>query len=358
MLKELTIHNFQCHRDVALSFVQGVNVIAGTSDAGKSAILKALLWVLTNRPQGLAFRSWQCAKGDTVSVKLTLDDFVVTRWRDERSNEYVAESKTAKEPTRYVAMKSDVPSDLDKVLNLAPVNIQTQFQPHFLLAVSSAEVSRVLNDACDLSVIDTVVRGITGISNAAKATVTATEQELERLNVELNSLAWADGVEKMMASVQAEYGRIVVRQNAVDTLQSLIEALLTVHEYTKEAYARLDAMRSVDAVAELVTDVASQEVKCQQFAALIDRLRSVDVKLKDIHTLPDDILAKADKACSGLTEIGESVERMEDVCSALSLIEAKIRQVKRKQEEIEDKIRAFWKETPICPLCGQEVNHG
>ena len=66
MIKQLNIHNFQSHEDSSLNFTEGVNVIIGASDSGKSAIIRALKFVVYNSPSGSDMRSWW---GGETSVK-------------------------------------------------------------------------------------------------------------------------------------------------------------------------------------------------------------------------------------------------------------------------------------------------
>jgi len=64
MLKTLRGENFQSWRELLMTLSPGVNVIVGESDAGKSAIMRMLRLLITNRPSGDAYRSWW--GGDTV----------------------------------------------------------------------------------------------------------------------------------------------------------------------------------------------------------------------------------------------------------------------------------------------------
>jgi exonuclease SbcC len=53
MIDHVAIKNFQSHKNTNIDFQRnGVNVIVGTSDQGKSAILRAILWAVNNRPMG------------------------------------------------------------------------------------------------------------------------------------------------------------------------------------------------------------------------------------------------------------------------------------------------------------------
>ena len=63
MLIQLVIENFQSHEKTALEFCSGINTIVGSSNSGKSAILRALYWVVYNKPGGFGFSShWNLDK--------------------------------------------------------------------------------------------------------------------------------------------------------------------------------------------------------------------------------------------------------------------------------------------------------
>lgn len=53
--ERLLIENFQSHEQTEVFFTEGLNVFVGPSDSGKSAILRALRWVLYNEPKGTDF---------------------------------------------------------------------------------------------------------------------------------------------------------------------------------------------------------------------------------------------------------------------------------------------------------------
>ena len=57
MIQSLALKNFQSHKDTLIKFDPGVNVIVGSTDSGKSAIIRALRWLVWNRPIGDKMRS-------------------------------------------------------------------------------------------------------------------------------------------------------------------------------------------------------------------------------------------------------------------------------------------------------------
>ena len=86
MIKEIDIVNFQSHKSTHLDLVPGVNVIVGASDSGKSAIIRALRWLIWNRPVGDAFIShW--ADGGFVNIVTDQMD-VIQRAKGPGGNQY------------------------------------------------------------------------------------------------------------------------------------------------------------------------------------------------------------------------------------------------------------------------------
>ena len=114
MIHQLHIKNFQSHKDTKLDFVEGVNVIVGTTDSGKTALLRALRWLFRNRPTGDEFRSWW--GGDT-QVEVRLDDGEVMR---QKGNENLYYHRGV----AYKAFGTDVPEEISKHLNIDEINLQ------------------------------------------------------------------------------------------------------------------------------------------------------------------------------------------------------------------------------------------
>ena len=150
MIEVLKLKNFQSHEKSSLEFCGGVNCIVGSSDSGKTALLRALNWVINNRPTGDSFRShWG---GDTV-VDIMLDEQLIRRERTKKTNLYLIDS--AYDPKEeFKAFGTDVPEEVTKVLNFSSLNFQNQMDAPFLLSSGAGEVVRYLNQVVDLDVID------------------------------------------------------------------------------------------------------------------------------------------------------------------------------------------------------------
>jgi len=86
MINSLHIKNFQSHPDSFFEFSPGMNVFIGDSDVGKSAIRRALEWLIFNRPISDSFRSWW--EGDTEVTVVTSEGNIITRIKQKSKNIY------------------------------------------------------------------------------------------------------------------------------------------------------------------------------------------------------------------------------------------------------------------------------
>ena len=72
MITKIEIKNFQSHKDTMIDFDKGINSICGESDNGKTAIIRAIRWVIENRPLGTDKLNsfWNKDFKEEMSVKL------------------------------------------------------------------------------------------------------------------------------------------------------------------------------------------------------------------------------------------------------------------------------------------------
>jgi len=151
MIKNIQIKDFQSHKDSQLTLDPGVNVVIGSSDCGKSSIIRAIKWVTQNRPQGDSFRNNQLKPKEEVKVDLTFKEgSTVSRLKSSKINSYVVGKKELK------ALRSDVPEEVKKLIRIKEVNLQSQHpsDQYFLLTDSPGQVAKKFNEVVGLEIMD------------------------------------------------------------------------------------------------------------------------------------------------------------------------------------------------------------
>lgn len=174
-LTRLVLRNFQRHRKLVLPLSSQVTTIIGDTDAGKSAVLRALRWACRNKPNGADFvRHGQ----KRCRVLVRTEGHKIERRRG-KENSYFLDGSELK------AFGSDVPSPVQKVLRLTDLNFQLQHDPPFWFALSAGELAQRLNEIVNLSKIDSFHKRIRAGQSKAKAEVEVRREAARKLKAEL-----------------------------------------------------------------------------------------------------------------------------------------------------------------------------
>ena len=226
-MHRLIIKNFQSHKETVLELSPTVNSFEGVSDSGKSAILRAMLWCLTNKPDGTAFASnWAKDKKGKLKERVSVSIDNITRFRDGAVNGYI-KYISGKDPQEYEALKGTVPPDIENAVNIGAVNIQRQMDPPFLLASTPGDAARYVNELVGLEEIDSYQKALKG---KAHDNATSLKDEAKRL---------ADAEASL-----SQYDWVVGAKEKVEEL-SCVDAACTSLEADLAKLADLDALEEV-----------------------------------------------------------------------------------------------------------------
>lgn len=230
MITRIILHNFQCHRDVTVELGRST-VLQGNSNSGKTAILRALYWVIYNTPSGDSYVSYW-AKGKTrfkadeyTSVTVHVDGHVIERRRSNDFNGYVVDG------TVYDALRTTVPEEVTHIFNIADASVQRQMDAPFLLSSTPGEASQYLNSLAGLGCVDEIL-------SIAKRKVADTSADLERetvtrdgLDTEIKSYAWVDSAEDLCRKADDAGQRIAEAMRTRDDLSRTLDSYRGIRKY-------------------------------------------------------------------------------------------------------------------------------
>jgi exonuclease SbcC len=301
-LLKVNITNFQSHKESELEFTDGVNVIIGPSDAGKSAIFRAIYWVITNRPLGDSFRSYW--GGDT-RVDLHFDDVIISRLKGDSDNQYII---TNESPLVLKAFGTDTPEEVVKLLSLDDINIQSQIDPPFLLANTPGEVAQLLNKAASIDDIDKAMSNLKSYYNETKRSKTYLEKQIIDIQEELQ-----------------QYDNLPELEKLVDVFEHMVrEAEMYIGQYDR-------------------------------LSELVDRIYNVQDELSKFKDV-DNYLSLLNEALTSLEELNlikGRVKQISDLVTKIKNIETSIIKTEKTIEQLEKEYKELAPET--CPLCGNPM---
>jgi DNA repair protein SbcC/Rad50 len=352
MINKLTIHNFQSHRDSVLEFSDGVNVIIGPTDNGKSAILRSLIWIITNKPSGDDFKSnWG---GETI-INVSDDNFAIERSKG-ITNSYTIIRKADLQGQLFTAFGTGVPEEVVKLLNIGEINIQYQLEGPFLLSASSGEVARYLNKIVNLDNIDTTLANIAKTYREEKNLLSNTKTNIEVHKANLAEYDWIDDAEKELVKLELLDSEIEDDRWERMALSEMLQDIISLSEEIKSFEPQVLVLPKIDTLLNL-----NEEIK-----QLKEEAFSLDDLLSLIHEDKDKIITLGNKA-KQLSQIEESWNLHAEIIR--DLIEYKIiDSLYNKITDMEMEVKALEKNyiklnkeiekimPDVCPLCGQRVH--
>lgn len=269
MLTSLRLHDFQKHRDLTIQFGQ-VTTIIGPSDAGKSAVLRALRWLCLNRPAGEGYiRFGTKAAWSRVEV----DGTRIVRRRGPGANLYVLGEQELR------AFGSEVPDLIAGLLNLDDVNFQGQHDAPFWFSLTPGQVARELNRIVNLERIDRTQRHLQKKLTEARHGLGFAKERLAKAVQEQKRLAWVGEASK-------EWERIEERASTIARVRSTIDGI-------RDLSRRVRTLESSVNRALEIGEGAGLEL--QRIGERQERMRQREKEWADLGKLVKEIERKADE---------------------------------------------------------------
>lgn len=352
MIDRISIANFQSHPETVLELVPGINTIIGSSDSGKSAIFRAILWVVENRPTGSAFvSSWSLdEKGKMKSatgVTIGRGEEHVSRLRNSNLDSHVNCYELNGTPLE--AMKTAVPEPIAKWLNLAPVNVQKQLDAPFLLSASAGEVARFFNSVVNLDDIDRALSLVDKKRRENDRLLRSAREGIVEKEEGLIALDWIDEAGPLLQRSLATERRV---QAARDDLSRTEELIHSITDTQKELESMPD-FTAASKLAEKLTQIQQEACEVQRERDSVNGLvNRTNLAQKVLREMPN--LEKAQ-------QLGEKIERVlreqSDTKNRINTVKCDLltyREYQRNILAMKKRIEACEKDLPeTCPLCRQ-----
>ena len=347
MIKSIRLLNFQSHADTTLKFSEGVNIIIGASDSGKTAIIRALRWMVTNRPSGDSFRStW----GGKTSVEMLTDDAHVVRSKD-KEGEYIVGD------LHFKAFGTDVPQEVTDALRFNDINLQQQLDAPFLLSLTPGDVASHFNKIAKFESID---KGNTNVNSAIRE-ITAeikfkTQQETqliedvkkyEHLDMFETDVEVLEHLEKSKAALGNSFGKLQTLASSYKSTKAQMEEYshaLSLDGVVSEVLSLFEKKRKVVTNHDKLYKLTAEWYFNKSHMEHIEETLSLEKPVNELLKLMTD-----------RKMLVEGKRKLSDVLSSLVGIQDRISKgnafISLKNEEWE-------KEMPVggsCPLCNQTI---
>lgn len=355
MIRSVTITNFEAHKSTHLEFDKGLNVLRGSSGAGKSSIKRAILWVLTNRPSAGQVVSWWAvnSKGkqtEETRVTITLDDgTTISRIKSDILNGYQINDERPLE-----AVGTSVPEEVSKLLNMSDVNSQIQLAAPFLISQSASYVAQYINDIVDMSEADRYQSAIESKRRKCNADMVANAEAIKNTTEELTHFGWLEEAEKRINRIE----KIETDTSKLDADASAIRKSIADVEYHTQKLESCDVIPEAESLSLKILDlILCIKDSTKWKLSLSDSIQQIQKHQKAL----DDgaVVEKAEKCVRRITRIldeqkslASDVAYIKDLIGRKTVAESNLSTV---SEELDVEERAF-KLIEFCPTCGSKLD--
>ena len=356
MIQELIIQNFDSHKKTLLEFSPRINTIVGTSNSGKTSILRSLYWAIYNRPLGNSHISfWNKNEKDepikSSYVKVKVNNNTIERRKGkvkkidhpEKFNGYIINDENYLE-----AIGQDIPEQVSKLFNIDNVNIQKQMDAPFLLSDSAGEVARFFNNTIRLDLIDRILSKVESKKRENNKEKNKTENELFLIEKDIGNYIWLDDAQVLIDKIE----KIEERYN------NRIEKKETLEEYIEEYENKINIINEFSLILSAEPLVKKVELL----------LESLNEKREDFDQLVSSFTdwQRQDKIIKGsadfsiinnlIIKINNLQIELNDKNKKFTLLQNNIEDYENNKEDIikyNKDIKWYEKQLPnTCPLCG------
>lgn len=301
-IKRVLVENFQSHEKSEFEFVNGLNVIVGPSDQGKSAVIRAIKWVLFNEPRGSEFIR-NGASLARVEAEFS-NGFKIVRERSSSKNRYTLINPDGKTNV-FEGFGNDVPEEIKSVHGIYKVlidsdssvclNIGEQLEAPFLIAETGSTKAKAIGRLTGVHIIDEAIRECISDIKKESQILSKYNKEKDELTEKIYSFKDLDTIETKISQCEDIIKEI---SNCIDKYKKLLK---NNDEYKKNNEEAAKARKLI----EQMKDIEFAE---NMLHILSDKIIQV-IRLKDYYAKLVTIYKEIEKNKS-LIEASKNISRV------------------------------------------------
>jgi len=340
MLERFAAKNFQCHGKIDVDTSGGVTAIVGPSDSGKSALIRILRWLATNRPKGIGF----IKDGEkSAQARMKIDGHTIKRTRSKNRNVYELDKM------KFGAFGLEVPEEIEALLNMGEENWQGQHDPPFWFTKSAPELARELNEIVDLQSIDVAVSRVSANLREVNDDIKVYESGVEEEEKASEKLDWVEKADEQLKAIESladesaeDRTRLAFLEHLIEErgkYTSMVDVLSRKLVWASKICSRIEEFRHTQEEVEILEEMIDESIGHQESASL---------------ELPD--LEPMGAALSALRVASDEAGRLATVVQSANNWNKRTMTCERDLELAEEEF--VKKVGNNCPYCGTEMNDG
>lgn len=294
---KVIIENFQSHERTELELDSGINVIVGQSDKGKSAIIRAIKWVLQNEPKGSDF-----VRHGTDFCRVTIetsDGYRITRLKKKNKNIYIVQDPAGR-VQKFENFGNEIPEEVLQATGVRKIkidadkdfalNISEQLDPPFLLSETGSVKAKTIGSIVKTHLIDAAERDLQRDILNLSGEVKEINAQIEEIDREL-----------------LNYGNIVEQGKIIEKMDQLIQKLQDINAVAEKLQYLNRRLVGIDQEIKRNAIILSKLKNLSELEVMYSRLKEMFQTQKHLVSLH----AKFKDREKGISETAETLKMLE-----------------------------------------------
>jgi len=363
-ITKLELLHFQKHTHLILEFVNGVNIIHGETDAGKSCVVRAIKWIFFNEPKGDCIRK-EGTKQTSVKVWLSNGN-IVERLKSDTVNAYIINEDNK---NRYDSIGKQIPTEVRKVLGINPLevdgeeiilNVANQISLPFLMDKSGTFRNKLFNKLTGADLLDNAMQGLNSdLLHINKEEKSENISLIQKTNEFKELFIERETKNELYKKLLMSFNLVKTKQN---NILKLIEFKEKINKIEEDININQKKMESIKFVDENKLDTLDYTInKLEILNELLYNIKQNKTGLLEVEELNNKIkipnidINSIRNKIEQLTRLQKTIKDLNNIDK---LSEAYIEELEQRNVQIvEDKIKyaQLLKECKICPTCGKST---
>ncbi|SDX15322.1 AAA domain-containing protein [Marininema mesophilum] len=282
----LLIENFQSHERTEVDFSSGLNVFVGPSDSGKSAILRALRWLLYNQPKG---KDYIRVGKERCRVTLTLmDGTKICRERSASINRYTI-NRPGEEEMVFEGFGGQVPLEVMEAHGMHPLKLDTdwhmpaqfgtQLEAPFLLSETGGVKAKSIGRISGAHLIDIALQGTVKDMRSLSSEMKHDLEESNRLQESLKTYDELPNQLERLEQAEQSLQQAEILRKRLERLETARRALQGCREKMATERLRLEKLIHLPSIEEKVMELTQDHLRRQKMERIAHRYQRTSAEI-------------------------------------------------------------------------------
>ncbi len=277
-ITKVRIENFQSHADTEFDLSPGINLIVGSSEGGKSAILRAINFALHNEPRGDDF-----IRMDETETRVSVwwsDGCYLCRIKGERNSVLIRDKDGFEQTLDRIG--TTLPKEALDVLGFPPIDDESgpiayadQHQPLFLVTLSASELPRTISRLTGIDDFEAAAEILNKQANAANKQIKDSTKRIENYNIQLKKYENLDDQLDHLSAMEDIAEKIDEMSSSAESAKSLKNNYEELMKIGRAAYKSL----------KKAENIAQFSPKLKEIGVSVSQIENAQSLLNDYETI-------------------------------------------------------------------------